>query len=351
LTTRPPVHVSMELFYEDHKPSGMLWAACVCCLVAVLMASAVSLWAADGVGEIPSDAGQVWKTYDISPFVQQAGAGSQKHVVDWVLQETGYASWHGDTVTALSATQSVLRCFHTPAMQARVEEIVARFVEDADLPHRFSVRVFGVGSPSWRSDAHAILQPIPAATPGVQAWMMSREEAVILVATLVRRSDCQQLPTGPVQAANGLPAMLAGGRKKSYVQDVGLRPEMGPGWQMLGGSCDEGIALDVHPLMLRDEAGVEAVVRLRIDQVERMVPVVVGGPIQKNSRLQIEVPQMSAVRIGERFRWPATKALVIGMGLVPWPMPGQNAAAATLPSTPQRTDLVVVVEPRLRSAQ
>ena len=150
----PPVNAlvpwAMESFRTVH-----LTNACRSLLSAVLcLCGAFELpQAADGIGDLPVDAGQVWKTYDIRSFVKQAGAGSQKHVVDWVLQETGYSSWHGDTVASLSADANTLRCFHAPPMQARVEEIVARFVEDTDSPHRFSVRVFGVGSPSWRNDS------------------------------------------------------------------------------------------------------------------------------------------------------------------------------------------------------
>ena len=77
-------------------------------------------------GQLPADDGQVWKTYDIGPFVQSAGPGSQRHVVDWVLQETGSPQWHGDTVASLSADASSLRCFHRPDIQVRVEEIAAR---------------------------------------------------------------------------------------------------------------------------------------------------------------------------------------------------------------------------------
>lgn len=298
--------------------------------------------------QVPADAGQVWKTYDISPFVKQAGPGSQKHVVDWVLQDTGYSSWHGDTVASLSADETSLKCYHTPAMQAKVEEIAARFTEDAAAPHRFSVRVLGIGSPSWRNDARGMLRPIPTATPGVQAWLMSREEAAMLVATLRRRSDCQELPTGAVLAANGLPAVLSGGRSRPYVRDIAPRPDVWPGWQTLGATCDEGMALDVQPLLARDGTVVEAVLRCRIDQIERMAPVVVNVPVADRQRAQIEVPQMSAVRVGERFRWPVNQTLVVGLGLVPWPVPGQNAAGtAALLSDAKRTDVVVVVEPRL----
>ena len=323
-------------------PSRSLTASFVPLLVGVVLAGQ------ELSAQLPSDAGQVWKTYDISPFVAKAGKGSQKHVVDWILQDTGYGSWHGETVAALSANEKSLQCFHTAAMQLRVEAIVQRFVQDASTPHRFSVRVLGVGSPAWRNDARAVLRPIPAVTPGVQAWLMSREEAAILVATLRRRTDCQELPTGPVQAANGLPVVLSGGRQREYVQDVVLQPNVPPGWQVVNATCDEGLALDVHPLMSQDGLSVEAVLRCRIDQVERMAPVSVTVPVTDRPRVQVAVPQMSAVRIGERFRWPSSQVLVVGLGLVPWPVPVQNAAAtAALLSTANRTDVVVVVEPRL----
>ena len=295
--------------------------------------------------QLPADDGQVWKTYDISPFVALAGPGSQRHVVDWVLQETGSPQWHGDTVASLSADASTLRCFHRPDIQARVEEIAARFVGDAATPHRFSVRVLGVGSPAWRNDVRPILRPIPAATPGVQAWIASREEAAVMVARLRARSDCVELPTGAVLAANGIPAVLTGGRKQSYVQDI---TSVGQAWQPVASSCDEGMSIDVHPLISRDGTAVEAVIRCRIDQIERMAPVGMTPPAADGRRVPIEVPQMSAVRNGERFRWPATSTLLIGLGLVPWPVPGQNKAGSpALFSDAKRTDVVVVVEPRL----
>lgn len=323
----------------------------LCLRPALALLFVVALHAyARGQADLPSADGQVWKTYDISPFVKQAGPGSQKHVVDWVLQDTGYPSWHGDTVAALSADATTLMCYHTPVMQAKVEEIATRFTADTTTPHRFSVRVLGIGSPSWRNDARSMLRSIPTATPGVQAWLMSREEAAVLVATLRRRSDCQELPTGAVLAANGLPAVLSGGRSRPYVRDIASRPEVWPGWQSLGATCDEGMAIDVQPLLSRDGMVVEAVLRCRIDQIERMAAVVMNVPVADRQQAKIEVPQMSAVRVGERFRWPVTQTLVVGLGLVPWPVPGQNAAGSpALLFDAKRNDVVVVVEPRLSS--
>ena len=228
--------------------------------------------------------------------------------------------------------------------------IVRSFAADVGVPHRFAVRVLGVGSPSWRGDARGLLHPVPTATPGVQAWVMSREEAATLTALLRRRGDCAELPTGVVQAANGLPAVLQGGRRRPYVQDVQPGPP-GTGWQSLPGLCDEGVTLEVQPLVSPDGAAVEAVLKCRIDQIERMAPVTLSLPSPQRQRLQIEVPQVSAVRVGERFRWPASQVLVVGLGLVPWPVPGNNtAASAALLADAKRTDVVVVVEPRLRGS-
>ena len=190
-----------------------------------------ALVAGSAGGQIPADVGQVWKTYDIGPFVAAAGPESERHVVDWILQQTGYPAWHGASPASLSAADGKLSCFHTPEMQAQVADVVDRFVAEADKPHRFSVRVLGLDGPAWRAEARPSLQPIPTATPGVQAWILPRENAVAVVARLRSRSDATELPTGPVQAGNGLPAVLTGGRKQEYVQDYGVTPAAWPGWQ------------------------------------------------------------------------------------------------------------------------
>lgn len=337
---------------------GLILACVLATRSAVSMADEDRLVVADvrptswlPAGDLPSDGGQVMQDYDISAFVEQAGVGSQKLVVDWVLQDTGYTAWHGAVVASLSADDKRLRCFHVPEMHARVAEIVKRFCGDAQAPHRFGVRLLGLGSPSWRSGVGAALEPIPAATPGISVWITPREQAVAILANLRRRGDCRELPTGVVFAANGQPAVIAGGRKLSYVRDVAATPQTWPGWQTLQGACDEGIALDVHPLISADGNSIEAVVRCRIDQVEQLTPVVVGSPTADRSRVQIEVPQFSSLRVGERFAWPVSHVLVIGLGLVPWPVPeGNGPGPKGFGSDPVRRDLVLFVEPRLASS-
>ena len=318
---------------------------------AVSLALGITLLAGGPLAaQIPSDVGQVWKTYDLQPFVTAAGPDSEKHVVDWILQETGYPTWHGRSPASLSAGDGKLSCFHTPDVQALVSDIVTRFVEEAEKPHRFTVRVLGLDGPAWRTEARPSLQPIPTATPGVQAWILPRENAAAVVARLRSRSDATELPTGPVQAGNGLPAVLTGGRKQEYVQDYALLPNAWPGWQPQRAACDEGLAIEFQPLVSGDGTVVDAVFKCRIDQIERMaqvsLPAPAGGP-----PVAAQVPQVAAVRIGERFRWPATHTLVVALGLVPWPVPVQNGIVAALIPDLERRDVVVVVEPRLSGSK
>ncbi len=328
--------------HRSRRHSACLLAHAVWALLALAVPSARA--------QIPSDIGQVWKTYDLAAFVAVAGKDSEKHVVDWILQETGYPAWHGTSPTSLSAADGKLSCYHTPDMQARVSSIVSRFVKEAGNPHRFTIRVLGFTSPTWRSAARPALQPVAAATPGVQAWILPREAAAPVIARATARPDCMELPTGAVLAANGLPATLKGGRTQEYVNDYALTPHAWPGWQPQKASCDEGFAIDVHPLVSEDGTAVDAVFRCRVDQIERMAAVALpspgGGPAVAS-----EVPQMAAVRIGERFRWPATHALIIGLGLVPWPVPAQNGATTVLLPKVERRDVVVVIEPRLASSR
>lgn len=315
----------------------------------VLWLATLTALAAPCPAQVPATAGQVWKTYDLAPFVKAAGPGSGRLVVDWVLQDTGYGAWHGATPAVLSADGDTLSCFHVPDMQARVADVVGRFVGEADTPHRFSVRVLGIRSAGWRTDVRPVLRPIAAATPGVQAWTVTREDGAQVVGRLRARADCQELPTAPVLAANGMPATLAGGRRLPYVQDVAPRPDAWPGWELRNAACDEGLTIDVQPLLSSDGTAVEAVFRCRIDQIERLAAVSLASPAGDPQGVAVQVPQLAAVRIGERFRWPATHVLVVSLGLVPWPVPAQNGAAALVPDTARR-DVVVVVEPRLRGS-
>ena len=100
----------------------------------------------------------------------------EQAIVDWILRETGYETWHSDPVGLLSANHDMLRVYHTPEMQAVVADIVDRFVNSAASAYGFTLRVATVGNPNWRAKALTMMTPIPIQSPGVQGWLLGQGE-------------------------------------------------------------------------------------------------------------------------------------------------------------------------------
>ena len=113
----------------------------------------------------------------------------------------------------------------------------------------------------------------------------------------------------------------------------------------------EGFALDFSPLLSIDRRMIDATIKCEIDQVEKMIPVMVevATPSSPRQRTKIESPQMSHYRFHERFRWPLEQVLVVGVGMVALPIPVDGAPlvpGVPLPigNTPARADLLIFVQ-------
>ena len=107
--------------------------------------------------------------------------------------------------------------------------------------------------------------------------------------------------------------------------------------------------MEFSPLLTLDGAAVDAVVKLRLHQIEKMLPVTLDVPssLAPNQRTQVEVPQLTMVQLHERFRWPADRVLLLSMGVVATPGPGKTnpwTAAVGLSSAPPRADALLFVE-------
>ena len=96
---------------------------------------------------------------------------------------------------------------------------------------------------------------------------------------------------------------------------------------------------------------IDATIKCDIDQVEKMIPVMIDVPTQASprQRTKIESPQMTHYRFHERFRWPVDQVLVVGLGMVALPIPVDGAPlvpGVPLPigNTPARADLLIFVE-------
>ncbi len=309
------------------------------------------------------NAGQVYVEYPIDEYTSRVTwtKRPEQAVIDWILRETGYEAWHSNTVACLCADRQTLKVYHTREMQNIVEGVVRRFVNNASDTRAFCLRVVTLDEPDWRARAYRLLKPIPVQTQGVQAWLLQREEAAILLAELAKRSDYREPPEYNAQpaVANGQSYVMSNVRFKNYVRDLSLRSRGIPGLQPLSDQLNEGLALEFSPLLSADGKMVDAVLKCHIDQVEQLRRVTVEVQTASGKQTgRIDVPQVSQFRLQERFRWPVDQVLLVGLGIVPAPhQPTQSMV--NLKSLrnlnfgappPSRAEVLVFIECKCRHA-
>jgi len=304
-----------------------------------------------GDGTLPNGHGQIWHQYDISPYTLKVTSTKrpEQAVIDWILQETGYEAWHGEPLGVLSAGPRTLRVYHTPEIQAVVADLVNRFVSSEAESTAFSLRVATVEHPNWRAKAQRMLRPVSVQTPGVSAWLLAKEDAAMLLSELGQRSDFRQHSSPYMMVNNGQSTVISSTRAKSYIRDLIQQPNAWPSFQAEMGQIDEGFTLEFGPLLSADRRMIDAVIKCDIDQVEKIVPVVIEVPtaVAPRQRTKIEVPQITHFRFHERFRWPADQVLLVGMGMVALPVPIDSKPwipGLPMGAAPTRADLLVFVE-------
>ncbi|MBL9122659.1 MAG: hypothetical protein JNG90_03440, partial [Planctomycetaceae bacterium] len=308
-----------------------------------------------GLGSLPNQQGQVYREYDISRYTMRVTSTQrpEQAIVDWILRDTGYEAWHSETVAILSADSRMLRVYHTPEVQDAVADIVDRFVSSEAESHAFGLRIIGLGSPNWRAKATAMMRPVPVQSQGVQAWLVAKEDATFLLAELRKRSDFREHSSPHLLVNNGQPTVVAATRPRPYQKEVHLRPGTFPGFEAEMSQIDEGFSLELSPLLSLDGRLIDATLKCKIEQVEKIVPVPLDVPVQggQRQRTRVDVPQTSQFEVNERFRWPADHVLVIGLGVVAVPVPSEPSMRLGLSLGPARSDLVLFVESKGKPSQ
>ncbi len=304
-----------------------------------------------GSSSLPNEDGQVWREYDITPYTlrDQSSSHPEQAIVDWILRETGYEAWHSSPVALLSADRRTLRVYHTPQMQAVVAGIVDRFVNANAENHGFGLRIITIENPNWRTRALPLMKPIPVQSPGVQGWMLAKEDAALLMDELRRRTDYREHNPPHQMVLNGQSLVVSSMRPVSYTKGIIRTDQTWPGYQPELGQLDEGFTLEFSPLLALDTGTTDAVVKVRLAQIEKMLPVKLEVPsvVAQNQRTEIQVPQMTMVELHERFRWPTDQVLLLSMGVVATPGPAKPnmlTDVLPLPKTAPRADALLFVE-------
>lgn len=276
-------------------------------------------------GQLPQESGQEYRQYDLRPYTGYLTKHDrpEQAIIDWVLRETGTDAWFTEPFGFMNANRDSLAVYHTPEMQAVVADVVDRFVAGTTDPQVFSLRVMTVGNPNWRSRMHPLMQHVTVQSPGVQAWLLTKENAAMVVSMLRQRTDAREVQAVDVVTYNGQTEKLASTRGRNFVRNIrpALNPAAWPPYEPETGEVQEGYQLELSPLLSKDGLAIDCVIQANIDQVDKLLPVDLDLPLPSGQthRGRIEVPQVVSWRLHERFRWPSDMVLLLSCGVVASP--------------------------------
>lgn len=303
--------------------------------------------------KLPNSAGQVWREYDISPYTSQITSNDhpQKAILDWILRETGNAMWFNEPLGVLSIDKNHLYVYHTPEIHAVVKNIVDRFVRTRAQIQSININMVTIEDPGWRSAAYTMLQPIDVQSAGVEAWMISKENAALLLSQLGKRPDFKQHANGRLSNHDGQPFVLEKTRPVQFVRSLRWVPNQTPNYQPLMTSLKEGYKLEISCLSAITNDTIEAVIKCEIDQVEKLNTVKVNVPGINGSvqQMHLQIPQLVSWRLHERFKWPNDQVLLLSCGVVANLDPEARKGGFTIPGFPKkskRSDALLFIEYR-----
>ena len=244
-------------------------------------ASSLQARRAGGPPKLPSDSGQYYEEYDIKPYTKELNTTDrpQQAIIDWVLRETGTDAWFTEPFGFVSADRNTLRVYHNEQMHQLVRNIHEKFVNGTTAPQLYGVRLMSVGNPNWRTRAHVLMRSVQAQSPGVSAYLISKENNAMLLAMLRGRTDFKELSSVDVVVQNGQSQVLEQLRGRNYVSDYKPIENSWPPYMPVTGEIKEGYRLQVSPLLSVDKQTVDLVVKCNIDQVERLANVNLEMPL------------------------------------------------------------------------
>lgn len=314
--------------------------------------------------DLPSANGQQWIEYDIRPYTQNLKnvERPQQVIIDWIIRETGTDVWFSEPMGILNADRYTLRVYHNAEMQKKVAQVYEKFVNGLTEPQVYGLRLITVGNPNWRTKSTGLMRSTAVQTPGVQAWLMPKENAAIFMAQLRTRTDVREMQAVDISMVNGQSQALEQLRSRNYLKEYKANTtSTWPPYTPVSDEIQEGYKLQVSPLMSLDGRSVDLMLKCEIDQVERLnnVTIDLQIPMSQPQSVQIDVPQVVSWRLHERFRWPSDQILLLSCGVVAAPAGQVNNTLLSgnpptlfglnriLPiTTGQRTDALFLIEYR-----
>ncbi len=314
--------------------------------------------------QLPNDGGQVWREYDIRPYTLQISAADkpEQAVKDWILKHTGVDLWFADPLGILHASREKVIVYHTPEIHNQVKPIIDRFNYTQGQKVSAQVHLVTVGSPNWREVAYPYLEPVAVSSQHVEAWLISRENAALLLNQLSRRTDFRSHAAGTMTVANGQKLELKRETPTQFIRSLRWTPGDVTPVQPIMSQINVGYSLAISFLNSLDGRTIEASITCNVDQIEKLNQVRIPISLQAQQRgligratntadtLTINVPQFVSWRLHERVLWPVDQVLMMSCGVVATPSNeggrSGGALAQLLAENATRADALLFIDYR-----
>ena len=238
-----------------------------------------------------------------------------------------------------------------PKCRSIVADVVERFTSSEAATYTFSMRVVTLDSPKLADCGPAALAAGAGANAGHQRLAAAQGKRRHPVG---RTSPPQRLPRTQFAVPDGQQRAID--RRFGHARPA-LRPRRNPAarhgrrLRSVPGQVDEGFAFDFSPLLSVDRRMIDATIKCEIDQVEKMIPVVIDvpTPILPRQRTKIEVAADVALSLPRAFPLADRSGVGGGAGHGGAADPGRRrpagaGRAAADRQLAARADLLVFIE-------
>jgi hypothetical protein len=220
------------------------------------------------------------------------------------------------------------------------------------------LRIFSISNPNWRNRNRVTLVPIRISTPGVQGWLIGKDQAGLFFDTISKRNDVREHVSSHSALLNGQTTVVPYHVSRSYVRDVQPRANVPGGYLTDPSSLNEGFQFEITPLLGLD--GKTSDVRIKCDfvEVEKMHQLIFSTPsaASPSGRVTVEIPQVANFSVDEMICWPRDYVLLLDLGIVPMLIPTptkqtsdknfleQIIAPVANSAPPKRSNVLVAIE-------
>jgi len=298
----------------------------------------------------PTETGQRWQNFDIARYasLDSAQSSPQNAIIEWIFRRTGTAPWHGEKLAVLNAGRTRIRAFNDPKTLEQTAKIIERFTDAESDFLTVRVRFVAAVDTRWRYAVYSRLTAVGSGSQGQQIWTLSMEDAAYVLAQMQVYQGFRLIADEKVEMVNGQTFKVKSLEPKGYTGGMARESANGLGYQPKSEQLNEGVTLQISPLLTYDGDAVDAAIDLSANTVKSLHRTKVIAPREIGpAEITIDVPEVVESRLNQTVKgWPLGQTLLISAGIQPGILQNKGGFMnLRLPgTTPSGTELLVFLD-------